>query len=194
MKSKFLGFLLSIISITSVYSQMDPETFYLKGNLSFIPENAEFLNDDFVNSGVDLGGTLTQFSVSVGLFFHDNFMVGINVPLNYQVNGDSKVIGDGAFIVSLQSKYYFDISPSEKWKLTLEGQAGYGQYSYEESVVYSYKIGPGVSYFLNDKLSVDFTVLYGYESLNPESDGFYQTGYKALNKGVEAGIGVSAYF
>lgn len=192
MRDKFLVLFVSLLSITSLYSQMDPETFYMKANLSFIPDNSEFVNDAYVDEDYSATG-FTQASLSVGMFFHDNFLVGITVPLNYSVNGDSSVLGSDAFLVSLFSKYYFNLSPSEKWKLTLEGQAGYGKYSYEESVVYSYKYGVGVSYFLNKKMSVDFSVLYGYESLEPDSDDFYLTGYKVLNKGFEPSIGFSLY-
>lgn len=193
MKNKFLGAITYILSITAVYSQMEPETLYLKSNFSFISDNPEFVNDTYVDDESYISGGLFQFSASVGMFFHDNFLVGLTIPLNYEVNGDASFIGADAFLISIFSKYYFNISSSKKWKLTLEGQAGYGKYSYEDSVVYSYKYGAGVSYFLNKKMSIDFSLLYGYESMEPDSDDYYLTGYRVLNKGLEPSLGLSLY-
>ena len=175
MKNKWLTLVVCIVVVISMNSQIKPDTFYGRLNMSSLADQ------DF-----------TQTSLSIGVFFTDDFLMGFSVPLNYNVLGESETIGSEAFSISLLTKYYFNISSSEKLKLFLEAEAGGGRYAYQKSMLGSFKYGGGISWFVHPKISIDLNAMYGYLYVDPKSaETFFAS--TDIFKGFEPSIGVSIY-
>ena len=121
------------------------------------------------------------FNPNSAVFVMDNFAVGGGLGLGYYKNGDYTSTSLSIFPLA---RYYF-YSKSKETAFFVDGRIGYSITNFgfdndkltSSSIMYSF--GPGVSFFLNDNVSVDGHLVYNH------TGGDIVRSYIGLNIGLQ---------
>jgi len=173
--------------------------------------NGFFTSDTDKFEGETISKT-KNFSLSpnIGYFVINNLVVGLDVTLSRSTT--ELVLQDIENITAVISfsptiQYYF--TPN-KLKPYIKGSVGFGKFwqeikdlsqntdpfflnisSKREDSLFRYSIETGVSYFINEKISIDLGLSYGKNEFNGEVDG-NDIG-KSSNQRIQALIGFGIY-
>ncbi len=191
----FTAALLLCLSFSG-FAQTEKGNFLLGGSSSF-EYTALKLKLENNGSSDDLGKTTSlDFTPGVGYFLADNFAVGVETALSFAVDkdeDDNKDKYSSAVVIPFMRIYM----GKGKVKPFIHGGLGPGwaksktagyfsdyEFSYK---LFAYEVSGGLSFFLNDKVSLE--VGLGYASLATKYDDDYSD-----SKNITAGFGTSVGF
>jgi len=194
---KFLGIVILTALTTIAIAQTEQGNFLIGGssNFSMGGGSSKAKTNDYE-------GDPTKFisfnlSPKGGIFVIDNLVVGASLPISVSRNkyDDYKAISSGIDFIPF-ARYYFlegDFRP------VAEAFFGFGFHGYKtvddgdvetnNRVGVMFGLGGGVAYFINDKVSIDALLKYGFTRLSyTDMDDDYRTLDHEI--GIEVGISV----
>ncbi len=196
-KCLLFGLLILGTTITAK-AQTEKGNFLIGGQtlLNFSFDNSKWKSDN--DDGKNYKRTNFMFSPKVGIFVVKGFAIGVELPVSYyntKYESDTKYratsLGLGPFL-----RYYFG---SSKIKPYIHDNFAFGYYTSKNEhssgsifenkyVFFSGKIGGGVGFFVNEKVSIDLGLTYSYEydiSTEDNDDGRID-----IINGIDLEIGV----
>ncbi|AQS92779.1 hypothetical protein BXQ17_01300 [Polaribacter sp. BM10] len=194
--------LLFITFITiSINAQTEKGSFMIgaSSNLNFGSAKIWSENDGY-NSG-DTKATNFSIAPKVGYFIIDNFVIGTELGLSYSKSSyenGSDSYKNNSFVFTPFLKNYF---LKGEFKPFIEAKVSFGKnksennyydafdsYNYtDESNIFGYEFGAGIAYFINDTISVEFSLKYN-KTKNDTTNGDYTYHVSSFNSSIGFGI------
>jgi outer membrane protein W len=140
--------------------------------------------------------TAIEFEPAFGYFVADNLSVGISLPLSFQKNGyDLYEIKESVYGASLFGRYYLG---ENQWKPFVGAEVGYlASKSYSEVTGsemddlfggLAYAASIGMSSFINQHVSFDFSVGYAHANMGYSQDRELKMAISGI--GIEVGLSI----
>lgn len=132
----------------------------------------------------DQKSTIINFSPNLGYFVGDGFLAGLNLGIaSYKLKNVGTTQTRTQFVVGPFARYYGNLTSNGNLKWTAEAMIGFGTYKYKLEPVgtestaglFSVGIGPGIAYFLNDKVSVEAAAVYERITENDKDNNVEKT-------------------
>lgn len=194
--------ILMFISVIQVNAQPDTSKLIFGGNTSL--DFSSLKNIRKTGDWKRDGGQIINldFNGQIGSFVHKNLMLGLEIPFSYSKQTDAFEHNDYSDITTSISLVPFIRCYIGKGKLKPYFHGGFGMgwghnkyfdYNNKETKVplqiLAYEIGGGLSFFFNDHLALDLSILYGSASIT-WTDPITQSDEKNIGSGVGSTLGI----
>jgi len=193
--------LLAVFVVSVTYGQVEAGKTLLGGtsNFSFTTFSNKMKND---SEELDLGSNSSfEFNPHVGYFVADGVAMGISLPCTIETakDDDGAKVTSSYFVFAPFIRSYFGSSNVRPF-LQIDGGVGsvknktnpaYGSGEEETSKVLAWDLIFGLGFFLNEKISMDLSLGYGYLSMEPNENNYQDISLVSSGVAFNVGFAIS---